>query len=112
MTYGIQQLEIDHPESFGGNGGYGRAFGMLNCAFAFGGIVGPALSNFVVARAGWTALYLIMSAMNAVNVLLVVSFRSVMYFSADSLQLLFVGGLPSNTIVSDAESIDSCGEEE
>jgi MFS family permease len=74
MTYGIQKLEQDHPELFGENGGYGRAFGMLNCAFAFGGMIGPAFSGFVVARAGWTALCLGMSAMNAVNVVLVVRF--------------------------------------
>lgn len=74
MTYGIKQLEIDYPESFGDNGGYGRAFGMLNCAFAFGGMVGPVLSGIVVARAGWTTLCLIMSSMSAINVVLVVRF--------------------------------------
>ena len=76
MTYGIQQLEEDHPESFGENGGYGRAFGMLNCAFAFGGMIGPALAGLMVARVGWTTLCLGMSAMNAINMLIVLCFIS------------------------------------
>lgn len=72
MTYEIQRLEQLHPEYFGDNGGYGRAFGILNCSFAFGGMIGPALSGVVIASAGWTVLCLGMSAINAIDLLLVV----------------------------------------
>lgn len=77
MTYGIQQLESEYPESFGENGGYGRAFGMLNCAFAFGGMIGPAASGLLVDRLGWTTLCLIMSVMMAINAVLTVCEQTV-----------------------------------
>ena len=72
LTYAIEELEKRIPEAFGENGGYGRAFGMLNCAFAFGGVFGPGMGGFLVAKAGWTMLCFVMGAMNAANVLLVV----------------------------------------
>lgn len=78
MTYAIQALERSHPEVFGEKGGYGRAFGLLNTAFALGGMVGPGFSGFVVAQCGWTTLCLGMSALCAVNVTLVVYLPSLL----------------------------------
>ena len=46
---------------------------MLNCAFAVGGVIGPGFAGALVAQAGWTALCLVMGAMNAICVVLVVS---------------------------------------
>ncbi|KAH8602206.1 major facilitator superfamily domain-containing protein [Bisporella sp. PMI_857] len=73
LTYAIEQLEAKHSEAFGGGGAYGRAFGLLNCAFAVGGVIGPSLGGFLVAKAGWTALCSGMGAINLVNLVLVVS---------------------------------------
>lgn len=64
LTMGMAPLmaEIDHvlefeekknPGTFGEKGAAAQGFGLFNCAFALGTLIGPLWSGFVVEGAGW-----------------------------------------------------------
>ncbi|KAJ8120711.1 hypothetical protein O1611_g10294 [Lasiodiplodia mahajangana] len=56
ISYVIEAKEAENPGIFGEKGIYGLAYGLFNCAFALGGIVGPIWAGYVVESAGWGTL--------------------------------------------------------
>lgn len=53
ITYVVARKEKAQPGGFGKKGAYAQAYGIYNCAFAGGMLVGPLWGGFVVGRAGW-----------------------------------------------------------
>ncbi|KAL8970458.1 MAG: hypothetical protein Q9183_001517 [Haloplaca sp. 2 TL-2023] len=58
VTYILQEKEKSHPRLFGETGAYAQAYGLFNCAFAGGMLVGPLLAGSVVDKAGWGTMCL------------------------------------------------------
>ncbi|KAI0098935.1 MFS transporter-like protein [Nemania sp. FL0031] len=56
ISYVIEAKEAENPGIFGEKGVYGLAYGLFNCAFALGGIVGPIWAGYVIESAGWGTL--------------------------------------------------------
>ncbi|KAI9703307.1 MAG: hypothetical protein M1836_007873 [Candelina mexicana] len=53
VTYVVQAKENKNPGMFGAGGAYAQAYGLFNCAFAGGCLVGPIWAGFVEDKAGW-----------------------------------------------------------
>ncbi|KAI9880794.1 MAG: hypothetical protein M1830_000230 [Pleopsidium flavum] len=53
ITYVVEAKEKKNPGMFGKQGAYAQAYGLFNCAFAGGTLVGPIWAGFVEQRAGW-----------------------------------------------------------
>ncbi|KAI9818889.1 MAG: hypothetical protein M1827_007710 [Pycnora praestabilis] len=53
ITYVVEAKEKKNPGLFGTSGAYAQAYGLFNCAFAGGTLVGPIWAGFVEAKAGW-----------------------------------------------------------
>ncbi|KAL8725510.1 MAG: hypothetical protein Q9181_006394 [Wetmoreana brouardii] len=73
ITYILDAKEKHQPGLFGEKGAYAQAYGLFNCAFAGGMLVGPLWAGSVVDGAGWGTMCLslgILSAVSAVPALL------------------------------------------
>lgn len=73
VTYILDEKEKHHPGLFGEKGAYAQAYGLFNCAFAGGMLVGPLWAGFVVESAGWGTMCLslgILSVVSAIPALL------------------------------------------
>ncbi|KAI9715867.1 MAG: hypothetical protein M1812_005687 [Candelaria pacifica] len=53
ITYIVQAKEKENPGMFGSGGAYAQAYGLFNCAYAGGCVVGPIWAGFVEDKAGW-----------------------------------------------------------
>ncbi|MCJ1362369.1 hypothetical protein MMC16_001472 [Acarospora aff. strigata] len=53
ITYVVEAKEKKNPGLFGKKGAYAQAYGLFNCAFAAGTLIGPIWAGFVEQRAGW-----------------------------------------------------------
>lgn len=58
ITYILNEKERSHPGLFGDKGAYAQAYGLFNCAFAGGMLVGPLWAGFVVEKSGWGTMCL------------------------------------------------------
>ncbi|KAI4195261.1 MAG: hypothetical protein LQ348_002488 [Seirophora lacunosa] len=58
ITYILNAKERHHPGLFGEKGAYAQAYGLFNCAFAGGMLVGPLWAGFVVEKSGWGTMCL------------------------------------------------------
>ena len=58
ITYIIDTKEKHHPGLFGQKGAYAQAYGLFNCAFAGGMLVGPLWAGAVVDKQGWGTMCL------------------------------------------------------
>ncbi|KKK23834.1 hypothetical protein ARAM_004535 [Aspergillus rambellii] len=52
-SYVVKEKEEETPDVFGKGGAMALAYGVLNSAFAAGGLVGPFLAGFIRNSAGW-----------------------------------------------------------
>lgn len=53
VTYIVTAIEKKHPGGFGGRGAIAQAYGIYNCAFAGGMLIGPLWGGLIVGKAGW-----------------------------------------------------------
>ncbi|KAL8721323.1 MAG: hypothetical protein Q9225_001983 [Loekoesia sp. 1 TL-2023] len=67
ITYHLNEKEKRHPGLFGERGAYAQAYGLFNCAFAGGMLVGPLWAGFVVEKAGWGIMCLTLGVLAAVS---------------------------------------------
>ncbi|KAL8713309.1 MAG: hypothetical protein Q9220_002508 [cf. Caloplaca sp. 1 TL-2023] len=58
ITYILDAKEEHHPGLFGEKGAYAQAYGLFNCAFAGGMLVGPLWAGAVVDKGGWGTMCL------------------------------------------------------
>ncbi|KAL8871417.1 MAG: hypothetical protein Q9174_002741 [Haloplaca sp. 1 TL-2023] len=67
VTYILQEKEKHHPGLFGEKGAYAQAYGLFNCAFAGGMLVGPLWAGSVVDKAGWGTMCLSLGVLALVS---------------------------------------------
>ncbi|KAL8830915.1 MAG: hypothetical protein Q9170_005517 [Blastenia crenularia] len=67
ITYILDEKEKHHPGLFGEKGAYAQAYGLFNCAFAGGMLVGPLWAGFVVEKAGWGTMCLSLGILAVVS---------------------------------------------
>lgn len=67
VTYILDEKEKHHPGLFGEKGAYAQAYGLFNCAFAGGMLVGPLWAGFVVESAGWGTMCLSLGILSVVS---------------------------------------------
>lgn len=68
ITYSVSAQEKRHPGVFRERGAYAQAYGIWNCAFAGGVLIGPLWGGFVRDRAGWSTMCWSLGALSAVCV--------------------------------------------
>lgn len=73
LIQSIEDLEQKYPGVIGARGASGRGFGLANCAFALGTMIGPAVSAIILENAGWRLFCWALGAFNGVVLLLFVS---------------------------------------
>lgn len=67
ITYILNAKERHHPGLFGEKGAYAQAYGLFNCAFAGGMLVGPLWAGFVVEKSGWGTMCLSLGVLAVVS---------------------------------------------
>ncbi|KAL8769131.1 MAG: hypothetical protein Q9209_004765 [Squamulea sp. 1 TL-2023] len=67
ITYILNVKEKRHPGLFGQKGAYAQAYGLFNCAFAGGMLVGPLWAGAVVEKQGWATMCLTLGILAAVS---------------------------------------------
>ncbi|KAI4171968.1 MAG: hypothetical protein LQ343_003877 [Gyalolechia ehrenbergii] len=67
VTYILDEKEKHHPGLFGEKGAYAQAYGLFNCAFAGGMLVGPLWAGFVVEKTGWGTMCLTLGVLALVS---------------------------------------------
>ncbi|KAL8918642.1 MAG: hypothetical protein Q9208_007203 [Pyrenodesmia sp. 3 TL-2023] len=67
ITYILNAKERHHPGLFGEKGAYAQAYGLFNCAFAGGMLVGPLWAGFVVEKSGWGIMCLTLGVLAVVS---------------------------------------------
>ncbi|KAL8637123.1 MAG: hypothetical protein Q9228_005570 [Teloschistes exilis] len=67
ITYILNEKERHHPGLFGTKGAYAQAYGLFNCAFAGGMLVGPLWAGGVIQSAGWETLCLSLGILSLVS---------------------------------------------
>ncbi|KAL9028586.1 MAG: hypothetical protein Q9196_003075 [Gyalolechia fulgens] len=67
VTYILDEKEKRHPGLFGEKGAYAQAYGLFNCAFAGGMLVGPLWAGFVVEKTGWGTMCLTLGVLAVVS---------------------------------------------
>ena len=72
ITYMVEAKEKKNPAAFGAGGAYAQAYGLFNCAFAGGCLVGPIWAGFVKQRAGWGTMSWTLGLLSAVSAVPVV----------------------------------------
>ncbi len=67
ITYILNAKERHHPGLFGEKGAYAQAYGLFNCAFAGGMLVGPLWAGFVVEKSDWGIMSLSLGLLAVVS---------------------------------------------
>ncbi|KAL8950274.1 MAG: hypothetical protein Q9222_003678 [Ikaeria aurantiellina] len=67
ITYILDAKEEHHPGLFGEKGAYAQAYGLFNCAFAGGMLVGPLWAGTVVDKLGWGTMCLSLGVLAVVS---------------------------------------------
>ncbi|KAL9044044.1 MAG: hypothetical protein Q9214_002791 [Letrouitia sp. 1 TL-2023] len=67
FSYMVETKEKKHPGLFGEKGAYAQAYGLFNCAFAGGMLVGPLWAGTVVQREGWATMCLTLGILSLVS---------------------------------------------
>ncbi|KAI4249626.1 MAG: hypothetical protein L6R40_000415 [Gallowayella cf. fulva] len=67
ITYILDAKEKHHPGLFGQKGAYAQAYGLFNCAFAGGMLVGPLWAGAVVDKQGWGTMCLTLGILAVVS---------------------------------------------
>lgn len=67
ITYVIQAQERSQPGKFGPRGAYAQAYGLFNCAFAAGILIGPIWGGFVSTKVGWGTMCWTLGVLSAVG---------------------------------------------
>ncbi|KAL8777720.1 MAG: hypothetical protein Q9213_007735 [Squamulea squamosa] len=67
VTYILKGKEKHHPGLFGQTGAYAQAYGLFNCAFAGGMLVGPLWAGAVVEKHGWATMCLTLGILAVVS---------------------------------------------
>ncbi|KAI4216466.1 MAG: hypothetical protein LQ351_000955 [Letrouitia transgressa] len=67
FSYIVGTKEKKHPGLFGEKGAYAQAYGLFNCAFAGGMLVGPLWAGTVVQREGWAMMCLTLGILSLVS---------------------------------------------
>ncbi|KAL9601269.1 MAG: hypothetical protein Q9219_002674 [cf. Caloplaca sp. 3 TL-2023] len=67
ITYILNEKEKRHPGLFGEKGAYAQAYGLFNCAFAGGMLVGPLWAGLVVEKEGWGTMSLTLGVFAVVS---------------------------------------------
>jgi MFS family permease len=73
VTHVLNDIKTKSPDAFGKNGAVAQAYGLMNCAFAMGSLIGPVWAGFVREEYGWGAMSWtlgLLSGVTAVPVLL------------------------------------------
>lgn len=68
ITFSVSAQEERNPGAFGERGAYAQAYGLWNCAFAGGVLIGPLWGGFVRDRAGWSTMCWSLGVLSAVCV--------------------------------------------
>ncbi|KAA8645878.1 hypothetical protein EYZ11_002049 [Aspergillus tanneri] len=66
ITHVIEQKEAKFPEVFGKGGGLALGYGVMNAAWAAGGLIGPIYGGFIRDSAGWNTTTWALGALMAV----------------------------------------------
>ncbi len=53
IAHVVAEKEAGNPSAFGGRGAYAQAYGLYNCAFAAGTLIGPIWGGFMLSNLGW-----------------------------------------------------------
>ncbi|KAL8892689.1 MAG: hypothetical protein Q9205_000197 [Flavoplaca limonia] len=69
VAYILEAKEKHHPGLFGQKGAYAQAYGLFNCAFAGGMLVGPLLAGALVDEQGWGTMCLTLGVLSVVSVI-------------------------------------------
>ena len=69
VAYILKAKEKHHPGLFGQKGAYAQAYGLFNCAFAGGMLVGPLLAGALVDQQGWGTMCLTLGVLSVVSVI-------------------------------------------
>lgn len=67
ITHVVASEEKANPGTFGKRGAYAQAYGLYNCAFSGGMLLGPLWGGFVVGRAGWGTMCLSLGLLSAAS---------------------------------------------
>ncbi|KAL9000971.1 MAG: hypothetical protein Q9169_000455 [Polycauliona sp. 2 TL-2023] len=67
IAYILEAKEKHHPGLFGQKGAYAQAYGLFNCAFAGGMLVGPLWAGAVVDNQGWATMCLTLGVLSMVS---------------------------------------------
>ncbi len=73
VTYVVEAKEKKNPGMFGAGGAYAQAYGLFNCAFAGGCLVGPIWAGFVEVKAGWGTMAWSLGLLSALSAIPAVS---------------------------------------
>lgn len=68
ISYVVMAKEKAHPGAFGKRGAYAQAYGIYNCAFSGGMMLGPLWGGFVVNSAGWGTMTWSLAVISAVSI--------------------------------------------
>ena len=68
ISYVVAAKEKARPGAFGKKGAYAQAYGIYNCAFAGGMLLGPLWGGFLVDSAGWGTMTWSLAVLSAVTV--------------------------------------------
>lgn len=68
VSYVVMAKEKARPGTFGKRGAYAQAYGIYNCAFSGGMVLGPLWGGFVVSGAGWGTMTWSLALASAVSV--------------------------------------------
>jgi MFS family permease len=69
ITYVVKAKEKVRPGGFGKQGAYAQAYGIYNCAFSGGLVLGPLWGGFLVRGAGWGTMAWSLGVLSAFTVL-------------------------------------------
>lgn len=68
VTNIVATMEKNHPGVFGTTGAFAQGYGLYNCAFAGGMLIGPLWGGFIVGKAGWGTMCWSLGILSAVSV--------------------------------------------
>lgn len=68
VTNVVATMEKNHPGVFGARGAFAQVYGLYNCAYAGGMLIGPLWGGFIVGKAGWGTMCWSLGLLSAVSV--------------------------------------------
>lgn len=69
ISYVVMAKEKAQPAAFGKKGAYAQAYGIFNCAFSGGMVLGPIWGGFLVGSAGWATMAWSLAVVSAFTVI-------------------------------------------